>query len=260
MKYKIIDFHTHPYIDLDNSICRYKTEFDIGINEYKQFLQSLGVEKICGSVINTAKKVSSWQDVKELNQTAQKIKNILGDFYVIGYQIHPKYVRESIETIEKMRKNGEVLIGELVPACTNFSYTDIGFEEILENAKGMVISFHSTVSGKEEIEAMDRLIARYKEVTFVGAHPGETDFVEMHINRLKKFDNYYLDISGTGIFRYAMLAHAVKAVGSERILFGSDFPTCAPQMFVGSVAFDNLITETDKENIFYNNAKRILKL
>lgn len=260
MKYKIIDFHTHPYADMDTNICRYKDKFTFSPEEYKKQMQNLGIEKVCGSVLNPAVKTSNWEDVKSLNDTAQKLKNELGDFYIVGNQIHPHYVKESIATIKGMRKRGEVLIGEIVPSALGCAYADQGFEDILSTASGLIFSFHSTVAGEKEHKAIERLIARYKDVTFVGAHPGETDFVEVHLSRMKKYDNYYLDVSGTGIFRQGMLAHVISEVGSDRILFGSDFPTCNPAMFVGGVACDCLISEKDKENVLYNNAKRLLKL
>ena len=259
MNYKIIDFHTHPYFDEKTNICRYK-EFTFSPDVYKKQLQSLGIEKICGSVLAPMKKISYWEDVQQLNDTAQKLKEELGDFYIVGNQIHPHYVKESVATIDGMRKRGELLIGELVPSALGFSYADEGLNDILSSANGMVFSFHSTVGGEEQHMAMERLIARYKDVTFVAAHPGETDFVEMHISRMQKYDNYYLDVSGTGLFRQGMLSHVINKVGSERILFGSDFPTCTPNMFVGGVVNDYLISDKDKENVLYNNAKRLLKL
>ena len=260
MKYKIIDFHTHPYLDIDTNICRYKKDFTFSPAEYKKQLKDLGIEKICGSVIDTTVKVESFNDIERINDTARRLKDLLGDFYLAGYIIHPKFVKESISLINDLKKSGERLIGEIVPSYLNCAYTDEGFDEIFASASGMVFSFHSTVSGEDQHQAIDRLIEKHKDVIFVGAHPGETDFVERHIERMKKFDNYYLDISGTGIFRNGMLANAIKEVGSERILFGSDFPTCNPAMFVGGVVLDDLISKKDKQNILYKNAKKLLNL
>ena len=39
-------------------------------------------------------------------------------------------------------------------------------------------------------------------------------------------------------------------------LFGTDFPTCNPAMFLGGVILDTLITEEEKKMILAENAKR----
>ena len=57
-----------------------------------------------------------------------------------------------------------------------------------------------------------------------------------------------------------MLRRAINAFGIDRILFGSDFPTCNPAMYIGGVLLDELITDTEKEKIFSLNAKRLLKI
>ena len=69
------------------------------------------------------------------------------------------------------------------------------------------------------------------------------------IHRVKMSDNYYLDLSGYGIFRHGMLRHAIDEFGAERFLFGSDYPTCNPSMYIGGVLLDDLITDEEKELI-----------
>ncbi len=54
--------------------------------------------------------------------------------------------------------------------------------------------------------------------------------------------NPYPDLSGTGMFRYGMLAAGVKRVGSGRLM-------CRP--------FER-ISKADRETIFYRNAARLL--
>nr|MBQ4318691.1 amidohydrolase family protein [Clostridia bacterium] len=76
---------------------------------------------------------------------------------------------------------------------------------------------------------------------------------------MEKYPNAYLDLSGTGLFRYAMLAHGVNRVGAERFLFGTDFPVCNAAMQVAAVLSEYL-TDEDYELIFSGNAKRLLGL
>ena len=47
-------------------------------------------------------------------------------------------------------------------------------------------------------------------------------------------------------------------MGIHRFLFGSDYPTCSPAMYIGGVALDPLLTDAEKQQIFSGNAKRLL--
>ena len=69
-----------------------------------------------------------------------------------------------------------------------------------------------------------------------------------------------IDLSGTGLFRQGMLRRGIDEVGVERFIFGSDYPTCNPSMFIGGVALDTLISEEEKSMIFAGNAKKLLNL
>jgi predicted TIM-barrel fold metal-dependent hydrolase len=137
-------------------------------------------------------------------------------------------------------------------------YSDKRLQTILEAAGhyGMTVSFHTM---KDEQEQMTRMIAAHPEINFVAAHPNERELFLLHLERLCKFDNFYLDLSGTGIFRYGLIAYGVNRVGSEKFIFGTDFPICNPRMYVQAV-FQEPITDTDRENILYNNAARLIGL
>jgi len=109
------------------------------------------------------------------------------------------------------------------------------------------------------LEVLSEMPARHKDIDFVFAHPGEKAILDQHIQIMKKNDNVYLDISGTGLFRYGMLKQLVDEVGAERILFGTDYPICNPNMYIAGVLFEK-ISDREKELIFAGNAKRLLRL
>ena len=115
----------------------------------------------------------------------------------------------------------------------------------------------SVISLRDET---DKMVRAHPDLMIVAAHPGEYSEFMRHLERMKMSENYYLDLSGYGIFRYGMLRRAIDTVGIDRILFGSDYPTCNPGMYVGGVLFDSLITDSEKEKIFSLNAKRLLGL
>ena len=117
----------------------------------------------------------------------------------------------------------------------------------------MVVCIHS--DGEDE---MDELVKKHPDLVIVAAHPGEYDEFMRHLERMRMSENYYVDLSGYGMFRHGMLRHGIDEFGAERFLFGSDYPTCNPAMYIGGVLLDTLIKDEEKEKIFSLNAKRLL--
>lgn len=261
--YDIIDFHTHPFLNNITNICSHKEHCDMSVESTFNTMKKLGVSKICGSVIGhdlpVSDKNNEWEQIKYCNNEALKLREIYGDFYVPGFHIHPAYVKESCYEVERMSKLNVNLVGELVPYYwpTNNDYGRKELSEILDvcEQNDMVISFHSM--GEDE---MDKMVSEHPNLTFVAAHPGEYHEFLRHMERMKNNKNYYLDLLGYGLFRHGMLRHALDKFGAERFLFGSDYPTCNPAMYIGGVLFDDLITDSEKKMIFSENAKRILKI
>ncbi|MBE6705516.1 MAG: amidohydrolase [Ruminococcaceae bacterium] len=258
MDIKIIDFHTHPFDSDEYNICSHSAYSDMSFENTQRDLKKLGISRICGSVIAKRKEKTEWSDIRSLNDKALEMAKRYNGFYIPGFHVHPDFVRESCEEIERMSKLGVKLIGELVPYHHHWNdYSDKGFYEILDTAKSynMVVSFHSMNE-----DSMDKMVNDNKDVTFVAAHPGEYKEFMRHLERMKMSENYHLDISGTGVFRHGMLRHAIDAVGVERILLGSDYPTCNPAMFVHAVVSDFLIKDYEKDYICSKNCERLLNI
>ena len=260
-EYKIIDFHTHPFDGDNTNICNYVKNCKLTVDSTKKFFESLNVEKICGSVVSICENAyTNWEDVRQYNDKALKLSNYYNGFYVPGFHVHPAFVKESIAEIERMNKLNVKLVGELVPYIqrwNNFNYASKEFFEICEAIEhyDMVLSLHTM-----ENDEMDSLVNRFKNLKIVAAHPGEKSSFLQHLNRMEKSENYYLDLSGTGLFRYGLLRKGIDEFSSKRFLFGSDYPVCNPAMYVGGVALDNILTDSEKRDILYNNAKELLKI
>ena len=265
MDFEIIDFHTHPFITPDCNICRYKYFSDkITAADTRRDLESLGISKICGAVFAPCDKENfSWRSVQHANDEALKLKEIYGDFYVPGFHVHPGYIRESLEEVERMHAMGINLVGELLPYAhmwreQSFNYGSKELSEILELVEhyGMIVNLHTM-----DEEGLDKMVREHPNLTIVAAHPGEAQTYDRHLERMKWSENYYLDLSGSGgPLRFASTRNAIDKVGVERLLFGSDYPTCQAGIMIGSILFDYTLTDTEKEYIFSKNAKRLLKL
>jgi len=257
MKLQVIDFHTHPYLTERENLCKYKEAISLDMDEFRHDLEQAGIVHICGSVIQPEEGVreEGFEHLKALNRKALEIKRIYGDFYTPGFHIHPDYVVESCEEIVFMHQQGINLIGELVPYLHGWDdYSCKGLREILSVAEeyGMIVNFHSL-----DDDQMTAMIAEHPGLIFVAAHPGEKDKYIKHLDRIAHYGNAYLDLSGTGLFRYGMLAYGVKRIGADRILFGTDYPICNPRMYVQAVLQEHISTG-NCEKILYLNAKHLL--
>ena len=257
MAFEIIDFHAHPFPDAAHNICAHKDVVPMPEQTIVELYRHLGISKVCGSVIQPGNNEDRWAKIKANNDHALQLRELYGDFYVPGFHIHPDYVEESIAEIDRMSRLGVRLIGELVPYLDDWSesYNSENLSLLLDEAgkHNMIVSFHT-----QDDDAVDKMVKCHPDVIFVAAHPNERPALLRHIERMKYSDNYYLDISGLGIHRYGMLKRAVDAMGADRILFGTDYPTCNPAIYIGGVLNDERLTDGEKEKIFSLNAKRLL--
>lgn len=259
MDFEIIDFHAHPFADPAHNICKHQDVVSMTEQTVVELYRQLGISKVCGSVIELGNNDDRWVKIKANNDQALKLRELYGDFYVPGFHIHPDYVEESIGEIRRMSKCGVRLIGELVPYIDDWSvgYDSENLSILLDEAgrQNMIVSFHP-----QDDDAVDAMVKGHPDVIFVAAHPNEYPTLVRHFERMKYSDNYYLDISGLGIHRYGMLRRAIDTMGADRILFGTDYPTCNPAIYIGGVLLDPLVTDAEKEKIFSLNAKRLLNL
>lgn len=252
---RIIDFHMHPYLKESENM-RFYPNGDRP-EEIQSRLLASGITHICGSICSRDASLSVWQ----LNDIALQAKEKWGDFYTPGFHVHPAEVDKSLAEIERMHALGVRLLGEVVPymhGWNDFLHTNY-FDEMdgllgAAEKRGMVFSFHTDWSWQ-----MDDLIEQHPDLPFVAAHPGEREGVEKHIARMRKYDNTYLDISGTGILRLGQIEHLVNCVGADRILFGTDYPISNHDLYIHCVRTAR-ISDEDKEKIFHLNAERLLGL
>ena len=258
-QFEIIDFHTHPFLRPENNICSHAEYAHMSPENTLDLMRRLGVSRICGSVIAGVRGEDPWERVLHNNDQALKLRDLYGDFYIPGFHVNPDFPDESCREIQRMAQEGLILIGEIVPYYDHWqaTYDSPNFDVILDAAEeyGMVVSFHPM-----DEDDMDRMVERHPGITFVAAHPGEYKEFMRHMERMKKSDRYYLDLSGYGIFRHGMLRHGIDLFGPERFLYGSDFPTCNPAMYLGGVLLDDLISDDEKRMILSENAKRILNI
>ncbi len=253
---RIIDFHTHPWIDNRSCFAVYANTVPTLPEGMKLQLQEMGIRHICGSVLQKGHDYN----IFDLNKAALRLRDELGnDFYTPGFHIHPDEVETSLNEIERMNAVGVRLIGELVPymhGWDNFAQCPRIDEmnTLMDAAQkhGMILSYHTIWD-----QPIEPVIKAHPNMAFVAAHPGERESVERHIEIMRKYDNAFLDLSGTGIFRFGCIRHLVDQVGADRILFGTDYPICNPEMYIHAV-FGERLGDAVMRKILYENAMNLL--
>ena len=146
-------------------------------------------------------------------------------------------------------------IGELVAYMMQTGeYDSGGMFRIYETARdlGMPVNIHCS-----DLEVIERILKNFPTLNLVIAHPEDVGNAKKRFELVSRYPNAYLDISGTGLFRWTMLRYAIDLCGSEKLLFGSDFPICSPGMNLGGVLAEHL-TGTELKNILSDNFLRLI--
>ncbi len=258
---RIIDFHTHPAY---NTTKQYG--YDMTDTLFVEELSRAGITMACGSAIEMdimSGNINYGECIRKLNMLSWEYAEKYPEFFVPGIHIHPDFVEDSIDEILHYSQKGLKLVGELVPylmgGCVDADgnvFCSKGFMELFDlcNQLGLTVSLHTST-----VAECSYLAETFKTMNIVMAHPLYGEKYDARLEVVKKHENLFLDISGTGIAAYGMLRHGVDVVGREKIVFGTDFPGYNPEMYVRSVFYEKL-SDTEREHIFYKNACRLLDI
>lgn len=251
--FTIIDAHCHP--ETQECPC-FKNPYGHPVNTEEFFaeMNRSGIDHCCGSVVNRLCD-PVWGDFTELNNAGIKLSREWPTYYTPGILVSPKFPEESRRELERLHQEaGLKWVGELVPYLTGYTeYATPEMFSILEVARDldMVVNFHST--SDEDIE---KLMQNMPGLKVVMAHPGETGGIPHRVEMMKKWQNLHWDISGTGLFRWGMLKHIVDNCGTDKLLFGTDFPICSIAMQIYGVLSEH-ISDDAKAAIFSGNFLRL---
>ena len=117
----------------------------------------------------------------------------------------------------------------------------------------MVVCVHPS----KDFEYVEAIADNIKGIKLVVAHLDAYGLYERQIALIKKHQNVYADLSAYGAERDGMIEDALNRVGSEKILFGTDYPGYPADKFINCVQSAK-ISDTAKQNILSDNAKRLL--
>jgi uncharacterized protein len=172
--------------------------------------------------------------------------------------------------LERVAKLGAKEV-KLHPNTQNFDVADPAVDAVVQKCGdlGLVVLFDSYKPwDSDELGKLLLLAIRHPETKLVLAHMGLSHFRDAIsfavIRKLGMGDNVWFDISAI-VTTYAgspvqsELVWTLRKVGTDRVLFGSDWPIYSPAEAVEAVRHLGL-TVVEQKQVFYDNAVRLLGL
>ncbi|WXG46706.1 MAG: amidohydrolase family protein [Candidatus Atabeyarchaeum deiterrae] len=194
-------------------------------------------------------------------EICKKHKNIL-----TFASVHPKDPR-AVEKLQRYMKGGCRGL-KLHPIIQGVHPFDPSVQELMEEYKKYhrPVLFHTGESTyyvyqSEErrrlarVENFEEIISKFPEIDFILGHMGQATQRDEALALAEKYKNAHVDCTLQPV---EGIQEALKKIGSDRMLYGSDFPFALqePQINIINKAVGD-DTET-KEKLFYKNGERLI--
>jgi uncharacterized protein len=222
-------------------------------SDIADYAKRMGVSKVC---------VSSFKglhyDFVEGNDGVLKLMKELRGL-VLGYCVlNPRFGELALKELDRCIVRGGMIGAKLYPVAPKWVADEASAFPMMEKlAKFRVpILIHA-----DPVPPIFRLADRFPDATFLLAHMGGggSDGPEGMlgpIHESKRHDNIYLDATTSNI-EANIIEEAVKVVGAERVLFGTDFPCIEPYAQLAKVK-SAAIGEEERSLILGGNMKRLI--
>jgi len=278
----IIDFHTHvfspriknnrsKYIEADPSFALLYSNKKAILATADELVESMDRDGVDMSVILNI----GWTTHELCVETNDYIMESISRYpdRLIGFgAVQPQSTDAAVIEIERCATGGIKGIGELRPDMQMIDLSDATimepFVEALIN-NGMVLLTHSSepighqYPGKGSVtpEVLYFIIQSFPDLKLVCAHwGGGLPFYALMPEVKKAMENVFFDTAASPYLYSPQIYHEVsQLVGSERILFGSDYPLLPQGRFIKEIGSLDLPQET-KDLILSGNACRLLQI
>ena len=225
--------------------------------EFVAYLDRTGVQRGIINSVRCQEAKTPAEFIAGNREVARYVEKYKGRF-LGACVVNPLFIDESLREIEDCRKQlGFVWVGELCNYMAPFEYTIKEFEQLVEQ----VVKLNMVLDVHTELEEMEYIIGKFPRATIVFPHFGdghEYDHIFKRIDAVAKHANCYLDTSGYGHDRVGMLEYAVKTIGADRVLFGSDFSINCPATVLARIE-NAFLSEDEKNKILSGNLQALLR-
>jgi len=240
---KIIDVHGHCH----------RFRLAIEATEPEDLLATMRDFDIEKCAISSAYAIE--YDLEEGNAGCADIVSRFDELF--GYVvINANYLEASVAEMERYLSREKFLGIKMHSEHTGIAIDSPGSFELLKVLAGRwpdkVAEVHCW--GRAQVDALMKLADAFPRTSFIMVHMGANDW-KYGAEQAKSRPNVYPEIS-CSLVETGKVDWAVEQVGSERVLFGTDLNLLSPALSLG-IVLDADISEADRENILYNNARRL---
>jgi predicted TIM-barrel fold metal-dependent hydrolase len=278
----LIDFHTHvvppvikerrdKYIGRDACFSLLYAEPKAKLATAEELVASMDEHGIDRSVILNL----GWVSHELCVETNDYILEAIAHYpeRLIGFcAIQPMAGDKAIEELERCARNGAKGIGEIRPDVQGFDLKDNKLmKPIIDTAikHDLIFLTHASepvghqYSGKGNItpEVIYPFIVDFPGLKLVCAHwGGGLPFYALMPEVAKALSNIYFDTAATPfLYKPQIFKQIADITGSDKILFGSDYPLLSPKRIIDQIESAELSRE-DKARILGVNAQRLLSI
>ncbi|MGA7677047.1 MAG: amidohydrolase family protein [Dehalococcoidia bacterium] len=278
----IIDFHTHvvppvikerrdKYLGRDACFSLLYAEPEAKMATAEEVIASMDEHGIDKSVILNL----GWVSHELCIETNDYILEAMARYpeRLIGFcAIQPLAGDKAIKELERCARNGAKGIGEMRPDVQGFDLKDGKImKPIIEAAieHGLIFLTHASEPvghqyfGKGTVtpEVIYPFIASFPDLKVVCAHwGGGLPFYALMPEVEKMLSNVYFDTAATPfLYKPQIFKQVADIIGSDRILFGSDYPILSPKRIIDQVESSGL-SQKDKAKILGGNAQKLLSI
>jgi hypothetical protein len=254
--YPVFDAHLHCPSDESRQVWQWYPVTKT-FEEFARYLDRTGVQRGIINSVRCQLAKSPAEFIAGNREVARYVERYKGRF-LGACVVNPMFIDEALREIEDCRKQlGFVWVGELCNYTVPYQYTVREFELLVQQ----VVKLNMVLDVHTELEEMEFIIRKFPQATIVFPHFGDShefDHIFKRIDLVAKNPNCYLDTSGYGHDRVGMLEYAVKTIGADRVLFGSDFSINCPATVLARVQ-NAFITDEQKQKILSKNLLELLK-
>ncbi len=248
-------FDAHLHIPSDNGENFQWSLVTRNMQDFVAYLDKCGVRR---GVISSSwsNKAQTPDDYRNGNREVAKYVDRYRSRFRGSCVITPFRVEEALREIERCHAEyGFVWLGEFCNYMTGYKYDTPEWRQIMELATklNLVVQIHTNT------QEMRFLASAFPDTTIVFPHLGANrDDIFARIEIIAGHKKAHIDLSGSGIERVGILERAVKEIGADRVLYGSDFTINEPEAVIVRVK-NAFLTPDEREKILYRNVERLLR-